>query len=409
MKKITQSSQEKVNRINKVNKVNKEGLHQAFIFIVIGLMIVITLSSPILKNGMNLPKYYKQAFEEAEVTEILSESLEEDQVIPGMMIGKQRLTLKVLTGPYKGNVYESVNLLSRGHNVLAHEGLHIVVGLRETDEGVNAWVYNHKRQSYLYVLVALFFILLLAFGGLKGLKAALSLLFTGVMLVFVMIPLIFQGHSPVWVSIICTTIIAIISFILIGGFERKTLSAILGTLIGITCAGILSYIFGGLVNVSGMNMDKGEQLIYIAQDYQIQIHGLMFASILIASLGAVMDVSMSIASSMQEIKANTPTIPRRDLLKSGLVVGRDIMGTMANTLILAFAGGSLSLILLIWGYQMDYRQMINMPFISIEVIQGLSGSIGIILTVPFTALVSAWLYNKKDVSTWEIEVKKKSA
>lgn len=250
---------------------------------------------------------------------------------------------------------------------------------------------------------------MLAFGGLKGLKAALSLLFTGVMLVFVMIPLIFQGHSPVWVSIVCTTIIAIISFILIGGFERKTLSAILGTLIGITCAGILSYIFGGLVNVSGMNMDKGEQLIYIAQDYQIQIHGLMFASILIASLGAVMDVSMSIASSMQEIKANTPSIHRRDLLKSGLVVGKDIMGTMANTLILAFAGGSLSLILLIWGYQMEYRQMINMPFISIEVIQGLSGSIGVILTVPFTALVSAWLYNKKDEATGEIKVKKKSA
>jgi len=257
--------------------------------------------------------------------------------------------------------------------------------------------------------VALFFTLLVLFGGLKGAKAALSLLFTGVMVIFIMIPLIFQGHSPIWVSIICTTIIAIISFILIGGFERKTLSAILGTLIGITCAGILSYFFGGLVNVSGMNMDKGEQLIYIAQDYQIQIHGLMFASILIASLGAVMDVSMSIASSMQEIKTNTPNIHKSDLLKSGLVVGRDIMGTMANTLILAFAGGSLSLILLIWGYQMQYRQMINMPFISIELIQGLSGSIGVILTVPFTALISAWLYNEKSPSAISHDLKKRSA
>jgi len=146
-------------------------------------------------------------------------------------------------------------------------------------------------------------------------------------------------------------------------------------------------------------MDKGEQLIYIAQDYQIQIHGLMFASILIASLGAVMDVSMSIASSMQEIYTTNPDISMKDLMKSGLVVGRDIMGTMANTLILAFAGGSLSLILLIWGYQMDYRQMINMPFISIEVIQGLSGSIGVILTVPFTALVSAWLLERKSKET----------
>lgn len=387
----------------------KKKLHKNFIFVVIGLMVLITLSSPILRNDMNLPKYYKQLFEEARITKITSETLEEDTVIPGMQIGKQTVEVQVLTGKYAGNTYESVNLLSRGHNVLAKEGLHVIVGLRETDEGVNAWVYNHKRENYLYILVGLFFALLLIFGGIKGFHAALSLIFTGVMIVFVMIPLIFQGHSPILVSISCTSIIAIISFILVGGFERKTTAAITGTLIGITCAGLLSYIFGNLASISGMNMDKGEQLIYIAQDYQIQIHGLMFASILIASLGAVMDVSMSIASSMQEIFTNTPDISMKDLMKSGLVVGRDIMGTMANTLILAFAGGSLSLILLIWGYQMDYRQMINMPFISIEVIQGLSGSIGVILTVPFTALISTWLLERKAKSISISESAKKTA
>lgn len=374
----------------------KATLHKYFIFIVLGLMAIMVFSSPMLKNAMNLPKYYKQLFEEAKVVEIIEETLEDDHVIPGMKIGKQKVIVEVLTGKYKGNQYDSVNLLSRGHNVHAKEGLHIIVGLREVDDGtVNAWVYNHKRESYIYVLVGLFFTLLLIFGGMKGLHAALSLVFTGIMIVFVMIPLIFRGGNPILVSIACTSVIAIVSFILIGGFERKTTAAIAGTLIGITIAGLLSYTFGDLVNLSGMNMDKGEQLIYIAQDYQIQIHGLMFASILIASLGAVMDVSMSIASSMQEMYTTSPEISTKDLLKSGLVVGKDIMGTMANTLILAFAGGSLSLILLIWGYQMEYRQMINMPFISIEVIQGLSGSIGIILTVPFTALVSAWLLEHK--------------
>ncbi len=375
---------------------NKEKLHKQFIAFTIILMILIVSLSPMLKNGMNLPKYYKQLFEEATITKIVSETLEEDTVIPGMVIGKQTVELEVLTGKYTGNTYESVNLLSRGHNVHAVEGLNVIVGLRETDSGeVNAWVYNHKRQSYLYILIGLFFTLLLIFGGVKGFHAALSLLFTGVMIIFVMIPLIFRGANPMLASIGVTSIIAIVSFILIGGFERKTSSAIAGTLIGITSAGLLSFIFSNLVNISGMNMDKGEQLIYIAQDYQIQIQGLMFASILIASLGAVMDVSMSIASSLQEMYVTNPNISSKDLLKSGLVVGRDIMGTMANTLILAFAGGSLSLILLIWGYQMEFRQMINMPFISIEIIQGLSGSIGVILTVPFTALISVWLLSKK--------------
>ncbi len=374
----------------------KRRLHTGFIFLVLIMMTVMMALSPILQSGMSLPKYYQQQFEEAEVVRILEESLEDDPVIPGMKIGKQTLNVKVLTGAYAGNTYETVNLISRGHNVLTHEGLHVITGLRVVEDGsVNAWVYNHKRQNYIYVLVGAFFTLLLIFGGIKGLHAALSLAFTGVVLIFLMIPLIFRGFNPIMVSILCTAFITVVSFILIGGFERKTLAAIAGTLIGITCAGILSYTFGNLTHISGMNMDKGEQLIYVAQDYNIQVRGLMFAAILIASLGAIMDVAMSIASSMQEIHTQSPKIGTAALLKSGLVVGKDIMGTMANTLILAFAGGSLSLILLIWGYQMDYRQMINMPFISIEIIQGLAGSIGIILTVPFTALVSAWLIEKR--------------
>ncbi len=369
----------------------KTQLHRLIMVLVIIAIPIVITTSPLLQMGMNLPQYYNQLFEEAVVRTIESEALEEDTIIPNLMVGKQKLTVEVLTGDYKGNVYPSTNLLSRAHNVLAKEGMHIIVGIRETDEGENVWVYQHKRQNYLYLLAGLFALLLVRFGGMKGVQSLVSLVFTGVMIVFVMIPLIFQGHNPVWVSIGITSMITVVSFILISGFERKTASAILGTIIGITCAGIISYVFSSLVNISGVHMEKGEQLIYVAQDYQIQIRGLMFASILIASLGAIMDVAMSISSSIQEIHGADPSLKAKDLLKSGMNVGKDIMGTMANTLILAFAGGSLTLILLIWGYQMSYRQMINMPFISIEVIQGLAGSMGIILTVPLTALMSVWL------------------
>ena len=137
-------------------------------------------------------------------------------------------------------------------------------------------------------------------------------------------------------------------------------------------------------------MDKGEQLVNIAGAYRIQIRGLMFASILIASLGAIMDVTMSIASAIQEIHATDRSLSRMDLFRSGISIGKDIMGTMANTLILAFMGGSLSLILLLWGYRMEFRQLINMPFMSLEIIQGLAGSIGIVLAAPLTAFVAAW-------------------
>jgi uncharacterized membrane protein len=376
-------------------KVDLKNKHTWFVVGVFLCMVFIVLSSINMNRKMSLPEYYQQDFEEAIVEEILEETLEQDDIVPNLSIGKQKLKVRVITGQYKDEVYETVNLLSRGHNVLAKEDLHIIVGLRETDDGVNAWVYNHKRENYIYILIVLFIGLLLIFGGVKGFYSALSLLFTGIMIIFVMIPLIFRGYDPIVTAISITSIITLVSFILIGGFERKTVAAIAGTIIGIASAGCLSYLFGQLANISGVNMEKGEQLVYIATDYQIQVKGLMFASILVASLGAVMDVAMSVASSVQVIHYNKPDIKASDLLKSALRVGRDIMGTMANTLILAFAGGSLSLILLIWGYQMTYKQMINMPFIAIEVIQGLSGSIGVILTVPFTAIVSVWLFRNK--------------
>ena len=203
----------------------KKTLHKYFIFVVLGLMAIIVVSSPMLKNEMNLPKYYKQLFEEAKVTRIVDQTLEEDHVIPGMQIGKQSLEIEVLTGKYKGNTYETVNLLSRGHNVYATEGLHVIVGLREVDDGsVNAWVYNHKREGYIYLLIGLFFTLLLIFGGMKGLHAALSLVFTGIMIVFVMIPLIFKGNNPMIVSIACTLLLpSYLLYLLVALKEKQRL------------------------------------------------------------------------------------------------------------------------------------------------------------------------------------------
>ena len=120
----------------------------------------------------------------------------------------------------------------------------------------------------------------------------------------------------------------------------------------------------------------------------------MYASILIASLGAIMDVAMSISSSMQEIYELNPAIAFQELFKRGMNIGKDIMGTMANTLILAFMGGSFSLVMLLWGYNMSLRQIGNLPFIAVEVVQGIAGSIGIVLTVPFTAFMACMLYLK---------------
>lgn len=375
-----------------INKYKKE----IFTIMVIILSVLIVYFSPLLKKNISNPSYYLQEFEKAIITEIVDSNLEKDPVIPNLYVGTQTLKVKILTGKYKGNEYKTVNMLSRSHNVIGKINLKVVVGIKESDKGPNVWVYNHIRSNVIYFLVILFLIFMLIFGGINGFNAIISLIFTGIMLIFVLIPMIFMGKDPIISSIMIVSIICVISFVLIGDFDKKTLSAIIGTILGVTVAGVIAYYSGKIAHISGINFEKGEQLVYIAQDYQIKIRGLLFSSILIASLGAIMDVSMSIASSIFEINSVNSELTFYELLKSGLNIGKDIMGTMSNTLILAFTGTSLTLILLIWGYQMKYTQMINMPFISVQIIQSLSGSIGIILTVPFTAICSVFLIKKEN-------------
>ncbi|MCG8572230.1 MAG: YibE/F family protein, partial [Spirochaetes bacterium] len=216
-------------------------------------------------------------------------------------------------------------------------------------------------------------------------------------IIFILIPLIFQGYDPILFSILILSVIVIVSFFIIAGFSRKTIAAIIGTIGGIIFAGLISYFTSNAAKLSGINMEKGEQILYLAKDFNIRIKGILFISILIASLGAIMDVAMSIASAINEIKIHKPEISSRELFQSGMNIGHDMISTMINTLILAFAGSSFTLLLMIAGFHMDFKQFINIPVISIEIIQAISGSIGILLTVPFTNIATIFLLKRKEL------------
>ncbi|MCT4563205.1 MAG: YibE/F family protein [Maledivibacter sp.] len=359
------------------------------------MCVIIIYFSPMLKMSITQPNYFEQDFEEAEVLKIMDEELEEDPVLAGRYMGTQRIKVKILSGKYEDKIFEIVNPLSSSHNVLAKEGMILITCVREKNGEVIPWVYNYKRDKTLYILLAAFFLLIIIFGGIKGINSIISLIFTGIMIVFVMLPLIFQGKNPIWVAILTTSITTIVTFILIGGLSYKSLAAILGTIAGVTIAGLISYTAGEVVHLSGITMEKGQQLLYVAKDYRIQIRGLMFTAILIASLGAIMDVAMSISSATFELYKTDPKRSKGELFKSAMNIGKDIMGTMSNTLILAFVGSSLNTIMLIWGFQMKHKQFMNIPSIGTEVIQGLAGSIGIILTVPITAAMAVALLKKE--------------
>ena len=352
------------------------------------ITVLLCLGMPKISNNLKPESPFTQEFAEGIIEEVLEEDLSPDPVVQGRYRGTQKLRVKILEGKYKNTEFEVYNTLSSLHSNFAYKGLKAVFTLRESGGQTAVWLYNLKRDTYVFVLLGLFFAALIILGRGQGLKSALGLVFTCVLIVTVLIPALFAGFPPVPISIGLVSIMTIVSFILIGGFTRKTYTAIAGTVSGITIAGIISAIVSYSAQLSGVNMEGGEQLLNLAPDYNLKLDGLLFTSILIASLGAVMDVSMSIASSMQEILAVNLRLSKKELFKSGLTVGKDITGTMSNTLILAFAGASLPLVMMIWGYGMSFKQFINIPRIVIEIMHGISGSIGIIAAVPCTALVA---------------------
>ncbi|RCX13229.1 putative membrane protein [Anaerobacterium chartisolvens] len=359
--------------------------------VIILIPIIIFISRGLLEKPKD-----NVLFERARVIKVKNEELTQDTLVPGVVVGTQELEIEVLTGRFKDETFILKNPMSRLYNVYAKKGSQIVVQIFIKDnkaEHVN--VYNYFREPVLYGLVGLFFAVLIIFGGLKGFKSVISLIFTGVMVIFFMIPLIFRGADPIPVSIVTVSAVIIATLFLVGGFNKKTLSASIGTVLGVICSGIISIIAGSLAHISGLTMEEAESLISIAEKSNLQINGLMFSSILIASLGAIMDVGMSIASAVFEIHDSNPRMDRSRLFKSGMNIGRDVMGTMSNTLILAFAGGAFSTILLIMAYAMPYRQIMNLDVISTELIQGMSGSIGIILTVPITSFISSALVKSR--------------
>jgi len=384
------------------------------ILIVLILIPLIIFFSKSLFESSRTNMLYEKAkvmfYEKAIVLKVNSQDLSEDELVPGIFIGSQELLVEIETGKFKSRQLTVRNPMSRLYNVNAKEGMEVVLQVVTKDGEISSVsVYNYFREPVLYVLALLFAAVLIIFSMLKGLKSLLSLIFTSVMVIFFMIPLILHGADPILVSIFTVIVTIIVSFLLIIGFNKKALSAVLGTVLGVACTGIIAVTAGNMAHISGLSLEQAESLIAIADSTHMQIRGLLFSGILIASLGAIMDIGISITSSIYEIHASNPGTSKKDLFISGMNIGKDIMGTMANTLILAFVGGAFGTVIMIATYAMPYRQLMNLSLVSVEFIQGLSASIGIVLTVPITSFISAALINPKIPVEANKQPKKKSA
>lgn len=363
--------------------------------VLIFIVIMVFLNQPI--EGQAATAASKYSFERARVTEIINENVSPDTWTEGLRLGMQEVVVRIDSGQYKGKELYAVNYLSAYGNIDLKEGTRIIVRM-DTNEAGDPFVVsvsNYNRSYMLIGLVVLFVVLLIVIGGRKGVSAILGLFFTIISIWFFLIPMIKRGASPIPTAVVLVAVTTFVSLIALNGFSKKTYIAIAGCVGGVTIAGLLAYLAGIVTPFNGFNMSEAEELVLRAADGGLKVSGLMVSGVLIASLGAVMDVALTIASAISELHDIKPKAKLSELFRSGINIGKDAMGTMANTLILAFSGASLNMLIMFRVFDYPYIQIFNSDLMTLEIIQGLTGSIGIVLTVPLVAILGASAFGHK--------------
>ena len=270
-----------------------------------------------------------------------------------------------------------------------------VILLLEVDQGrlLNVHLNGLARDRHLYIMVAVFIFTVVIIARFKGIKALVTLVLMGFVILRWLLPLILEGYNPLLLTVLFTSLITGVTLAIVGGINAKTAAAILGTIGGVGAAGLLAWIFGNLTRITGIS-EEAQMLFFADLPVDLDVRGLLFSGIIIGALGAVMDVAMSIASAIAEVKQANPRLAFSGLFTAGFNVGRDVLGTMVNTLILAYAGGALPLLLLFMAHNIDYMNIINLDLVATEVVRSIAGSFGLLITVPLTAVLAALLMSR---------------
>lgn len=331
----------------------------------------------------------------ARVVEILDDH-DDIGTIGGSVYYERVITFdaKILSGPERGSIVRAMqtidNMTSHG-TIPIQEGDKIFLMGIDPTETIHWAAGDYYRFDYIMILGAAFLFGLILFGRSKGFKTILSLIFTCLAIFMVFIPSILAGYNVYTMSIVTCLYVIVVTLLLVSGPSRKSLSAALGCAGGVMVAGLLTVLMDRLMHLTGYLNEESVYISLLNENDPIDLKGIIFAAIIIGAVGATMDVAMDITSSLFEIHKKAPHLPFHTLIRSGFTIGQDIMGTMANTLILAYIGSSLPTVLLFASYQTSLDTLLNRELLIVEMLQALCGSIGILCTIPISALIASLL------------------
>ena len=318
-----------------------------------------------------------------------------EELNQGEQTTKQLVTIKVLTGDFKGTERIVENMLTGNpaYDINLNKGDKVVLHVEpvsdtvSTPDDVDFFIADIKRDNQILIFSAIFFVMLLIIGHKKGLTSIISIVSTVALIFFMLVPMILSGFCPIASAVLTGILSTLITIYLVGGFNSKSSSAIIGTAISLIFAGGLSMLAIYFAHLTGF---AGEEpmFLYTARP-DLSFTGILSASMIIGALGALMDTAVSIASTINEIYETDKNLSIKQLFKSGMNVGRDIIGTMSNTLILVYLGSALPLVLL--SSNIDMNKFFNLNQVATEILSALTGSIAILVCVPVTAIIAAYL------------------
>lgn len=311
--------------------------------------------------------------------------------------GTQQLRVRILSGKWRGREFSAVNevraqmeldkIFSVGDKVL-------VAILDDADPAFDTlYAQDHYRIGHTLLLFTLFGILLIWFGRITGFNALLSFVFSCLVVWKLVIPLCLLGWNALFVSFIACSLLAAVIIFLVAGLNRKGLTAFLGSILGVYASSIMAYIFAHLFKINGAVMPYSQALLYSGYEF-LSLSDIYIAAIFLSSSGAVMDLAMDVAAGMQEVKNKRPELPRKELMHSGFRMGRSVVGTMTTTLLLAYSGGYLTLMMTFAAQGTNPIDFINNPHVASELVKTLVGSFGLVLVAPFTAMTGSFLLRK---------------
>ncbi len=302
----------------------------------------------------------------------------------------QVFKVKFLSGPLLGQTRElHSDVGDNPYGLNPHAGDRVVIFMQPSGDGDwQLFLEGFDRRAALFWISALFVLALVLLAGWQGLKTAFSVMLSILLIGIILIPLFMRGMNPVPLAILLSGLLALLSAGLSTGWNRKAYITAVGTMGGALVAFIVSMIFVDWAHLNGLATD--DDRLFFQKSPNLDPRGLLFAGIIIASVGVVEDVAVSIVSGVSEVRRANPRSTFRQLFVSGMVVGKDHMSALANTLVFAYVGGSLSTLLLYNQFGGSWLKFINFDSVADEIIRSMAGTIGLVFTVPITALLAAW-------------------